>query len=290
MVLHFENKRRETKMPKLPQPMVENNEIAVQLRSPLSFFLLAFALAVPSLLFGAATGIELLPGLPVAALMAVCPMIAALILVYRQNGKAGAAALLRRSFDFNRIRAAIWLIPVPLLPPFAAALSYGYMRLTGVPVPVPQIAVLTDIGLFLVFFAAALGEELGWSGYVLDPMQARWGALRAALLLGGIWAAWHIVPLIQAHRSLAWIAWWFIGTVATRVIMVWLFNNNDRSVFAMAVFHAMINLCWQMFPVQGSYFDPRVNAVIMAILAMAVTFIWEPKTLKRFKFAASVKR
>jgi uncharacterized protein len=78
--------------------------------------------------------------------------------------------------------------------------------------------------------------------------------------------------------------------VATRIIMVWLFNNNGRSVFAMALFHAMINLCWQMFPVQGSYFDPRVNAVIMLILAMAVVFIWEPKTLNRFRFAASAKR
>lgn len=47
----------------------------------LSFFLLVFALSVPFWVIGAATGVELLPGLPVAGLMAFCPAIAASILV-----------------------------------------------------------------------------------------------------------------------------------------------------------------------------------------------------------------
>ena len=64
-------------------------------RSPLAFFLLVFALAIPFLLIGAVTRIQLLPGLPVASLMAVCPATAALILVYRDDGAAGAKALLK---------------------------------------------------------------------------------------------------------------------------------------------------------------------------------------------------
>lgn len=277
-------------MPKLDQPADEDIGRATPIRLTVSFFLLVFALSVPFLLFGAASGAELLPGLPVAALASVCPMIAALILVWRESGKAGAAGLLQRSFDFKLIRARIWLIPMIFLPPSAAALSYGYMRLTGVPIPAPQFFPLMDLALFLVFFAAALGEELGWSGYALDPMQARWGALRAALILGIVWAVWHIVPLIQANRPLNWIAWWFLGTVAMRVIMVWLYNNSRKSVFAMAVFHAMFNLSWQKFPVQGSFFDPRINAVIMVFLALAAVLIWEAKTLTRVRFAALAHR
>ena len=73
-------------------------------RSPLTFFLLVFALAIPFLVIGAVTGIQLLPGLPVAALMAVCPATAALILVHRDDGAAGAKDLLRRVFDYRRIR------------------------------------------------------------------------------------------------------------------------------------------------------------------------------------------
>ena len=31
----------------------------------------------------------------------------------------------------------------------------------------------------------------------------------------------------------------------------------------MTLFHAMINLCWQLFPIHGSYFDPRLNGLII---------------------------
>jgi membrane protease YdiL (CAAX protease family) len=135
----------------------------------------------------------------------------------------------------------------------------------------------------VVFFIAALGEELGWSGYVTDPMQVRWGALQTGILLGLVWAAFHIVALVQVQRSPAWIAWWCLNTVATRVVMVWLYNNTGQSVFAAALFHTTINLTWMLFPVQGSYFDPRVIGLIMTFVAAIITVVWGPRTLVRDK-------
>jgi len=121
------------------------------------------------------------------------------------------------------------------------------LRLLGEAVPIPQISILEVIALCVVGFFGALGEELGWSGYALDPMQARWGALKASLMLGGFGAVYHYVPLAQAHRSVTWIAWWTLYTVSSRVIMVWLFNHSGKSVFGMALFHMMINVTWQLF-------------------------------------------
>lgn len=112
-------------------------------------------------------------------------------------------------------------------------------------------------------------------------MQDRWGAFLAAIFLGSVWALWHYVPLLQADRSPAWIAWWSLSTVAMRVIMVWLYNNTGKSVFAVALFHAMANIAWQMFPVHGSFFDYRINRLIMAVVAAVVTFVWGPRTLGR---------
>jgi len=42
--------------------------------------------------------------------MAFCPLIAALILVYRQDKTTGVTELLKRSFDYRRIRAKIWIV------------------------------------------------------------------------------------------------------------------------------------------------------------------------------------
>jgi hypothetical protein len=108
-------------------------------------------------------------------------------------------------------------------------------------------------------------------------MQERWGALNAALLLGAIQVLYHSVALIQAGRSPEWIAWWSLYTVAGRVIMVWLYNNTGRSVFGVALYHMLINVTWQLFPVSGSYFDPHLTGSILAIVAALIVTIWGPE-------------
>lgn len=251
----------------------------VRSTSLLTFFLLVFALSLPFWLAGALTAFQLLPSLPVSALMVVCPVTAAVILVSREHPSGGVKELLERAFDFQRVKAKRWYGPTILLMPGIMVLSYSTLRLMGVPLPAPVFSVGTILALLAAFFLGALGEELGWSGYAIAPLQERFGALWGALLLGGVWAGWHVVPLLEAHRSLSFIVWWSLGTVASRVIIVWLYNNTGRSVFIAALFHAMINLTWQLFPINGSSYDPRVTSVILAIVAVVVIIVWTPRTL-----------
>ena len=120
--------------------------------------------------------------LPVSSLMAVCPMIAACILVYREEEGGGIKMLLRRVFDYKDIKPKIWYAPIMLLMPLIMLLSYAVMLLLGRPLPAPDIPFLTIPLLFVVFFLAAVGEEAGWMGYALDPLQERWSALATSLL------------------------------------------------------------------------------------------------------------
>jgi hypothetical protein len=166
-------------------------------RSPLRFCLLVFALSLPFRLAGAIAerrGFQ--PGfpmnLPVSALMAVCPLVAAVILVHRAEGSAGIKRLLRRVLDYRRM----W------------------------PLPDPQVSLAAAPLLLLVFLPPAVGEEAGWMGSAADPLQDRWGALRAGVLLGTVGALWHVVPLVQAHHDMAWIAWKCLETLAARVLIV----------------------------------------------------------------------
>jgi hypothetical protein len=135
---------------------------------------------------------------------------------------------------------------------------------------------------FLLVFALSLPFWLAspFIGYQFVP-----GVPVTALILGLVWTVWHIMPLLQVHRSPTWIAWWCLGTVAARVLMVWLYNNTGKSVFAMAVFHTTVNVTWQSFPIRGSCWDPRVNGVIMAIAAVLVVVVWGPRTLAGYRNA-----
>ena len=254
-------------------------------RSPLKFFALVLGLSFPFWLMGAAFDLQWMPGLSASALMVFCPMTAALILVYRENKAEGVTELLGRSLDFKRIKAKRWYVPILLLMPGINVVVYGLMRWMGTPLPAPQVSVLPALLMSLAFFVGALGEELGWSGYALDPMQDRWSALRAGVTLGVVAVIWHLVPLIQMHRSLTWIAWWCLYAVASRVLIVWLYNNTGRSVFAVALFHATLNITYMLFPIYGSHFDMRLGGLIMAFAAAAVTVVWGPKTLARHKSA-----
>ena len=135
---------------------------------------------------------------------------------------------------------------------------------------------LTVIALFAALLLPAWTEEIGWMGFLFDRMQRGRTALGAAVLLGSMWALWHVVPLIQAHRAATWIAWHAFETVATRMLIVWVYSNTGRSVFAAVLFHAIDNVSWLMFPNAGSHYDPRVTAPITLVAAALVTVVWGP--------------
>jgi CAAX protease family protein len=154
-----------------------SNTTATRTGSPLKFILLVFALSVPFWLIGAVTGLQLLPGLPLSALAAFCPAMAATILVHTEIGPAGVIALWRRAFDYQRITAKTWYVPIVLLMPGAMVLSYALMRLMGMPLPNPQLSVLAAVAMFLAFFLGAVGEEIGWSG--TSSIRCRLGGPRS---------------------------------------------------------------------------------------------------------------
>lgn len=148
--------------------------------SPLMFFLLLFVISIPFWVIGAVAEnvAKMLPiNLPVSALMFVCPITAALLLVRNANTPNGLKKLLKRSFDYKRIKNKIWYVPIILLMPAVMVLSYVIMRLLELPLPAPHIPFGAIPIFFLIFFISAIGEEIGWSGYVTDVLQNRWCAL-----------------------------------------------------------------------------------------------------------------
>ncbi len=243
-------------------------------RAPTLFVVLTFLLSIPLWIVGAKTGWRIIGGLPVSALAAFCPALAAALLVYRRGAAAGVVDLLKRSFDFRRIVNPIWYAPILLLMPAAIVLTWLLTSALGSSVASQSVAPSFVAFSFAAFFVAAVGEELGWSGYAIEPMQAQWGVLRASVLLGLIWSVWHLIPLLQMDRSAQWIAWWTLQTVALRVLIVWFYNRTGGSVFAAALLHSVSNVCTVTF---ASYYDPRVTGVILALAAAFVTMMWPSK-------------
>jgi len=210
-------------------------------------------------------------------LMAVVPTAAALILLRREPPLGGGLRLLRRAFDFRRIRDPRWYAVILLTYPTILLATWLLLRLCDARVPLPDIALVPALGLAVAFLLFALAEELGWTGYATAPLRARFGPLGAALLLGAAWAAFHWIALMQADRALGWIAWWTLYTLAARVIMMAIYEGTQGSVFAASLFHATLNLGWQLFPVHGSHLDFAVAGPVTAVVAAMVIAMNRPR-------------
>lgn len=242
--------------------------------APPAFLLLLFALSAPFWL-AAAFITPTLPGrLPFSALTALLPLAAALILTARRDGKAGVARFVRRLADARGLLRPRTLALALLLFPAIVALAHGAAWFLS-PAAVAPSSVALLLLLVPVFLVFAIGEEAGWSGVMTEPLVDRFGSVVGGLMLGGLWAAWHVVPFVQTGQSAGWIAWQSAYTVLARMILVWLYVRSGRSIAATALAHAAYNLAWIAVPTNGSHYDPAAMAIVTAIAA-AILFARRP--------------
>jgi hypothetical protein len=272
-----------------PRTLCAMERAASASRSPTRFVLLLFGLCLPVWGVGAVFDVQLLPGFKLFQLGLAMPMVAALLLTYRERGWTGIAALLRRTYDAGKIKPRIWFLPILLLYPSLGFIDYCVVRWQGAQVPSPTFSLVGFLGYCTVFFLT-YGEELGLTGYALDPMQERRGALTTGLLLGVVWAGYHIPGfVISGYYSASWIAWHAVYTVVTRVLFVWIYNNAGKSLFAMALCHWTFGLFWSFWPQDNlqkavPFYKPQITAVAAVLYVLVVVYLWGPKTLARFRY------
>lgn len=258
-------------------------------RSPAVFFLTVFLLSIPFFLLASPGGrLPFATFLPVSALMTFVPMIAALSLVALKDGPVGAMGLLRRALDLRSIKRLRWLLTAIFFMPVAFGLQYFVIYLFDVALPdVAGVSVTAILAYFLMFLVGAIGEEIGWQGYAFAKLKDRASALNAALVLGVVWALWHVIPFALMGRSGDWIIWQCLNIILMRVIIVWLFVNTGESVFIAVLFHAMSNLVWGAIPAFESTYDPFALVLVLLPVTVGIVVLWGPATLSRFRYGSN---
>lgn len=120
-------------------------------------------------------------------------------------------------------------------------------------------------GAILVSTPVQAGEEVGWRGYALPRLAARFGMARASLLLGVIWAAWHLPFFFIAGTDKYGqsIAVYFLQVIALSVAMAWLYARTGGSVLLTMLMHAAVNNTKDVVPSIGS---PAVAWMTVALL------------------------
>ena len=245
-------------------------------RSPLAFLVLVLGLSVPFWVGGAVIGgTAFLPaGLPVTLFQFVCPLLTASYLTYRRDGRAAVGRLLRRTWSLRGLESR-WLWGVALVPA-CGLLTYALLPVAGVSRGGPHEPLGVAALMLVAGFLMAGAEETGWTGYAAGPLRARYGALGAGVVLGVVWAAWHVPALLQAHRPALWIAGWALGTIAGRILIVRLVENTGGAVVVAVAVHDLMIVTTALIP--HFEIEPRpavavLNGLIMALAAAAVVLV-----------------
>ncbi|THE64082.1 CPBP family intramembrane metalloprotease [Salinadaptatus halalkaliphilus] len=198
----------------------------------------------------------------------------------------------RRLVDVRRIGLR-WYAVVLLLVPVLNGLALLLGILAGDAVPAFERAAefaadpvsLLPYAVFMLIFGP-LPEELGWRGYALDGLQARWNALWASLILGFVWAVWHVpmffmIGTYQAELGVLTLPFWefMVGATLVSVMYTWIYNNTGRSILGAVLFHFSGNFSGELIPhgPVGRLFP----AVLALLVVVVVVSVYGPKTLTR---------
>ncbi|MBI1406343.1 MAG: CPBP family intramembrane metalloprotease [Caulobacter sp.] len=249
-------------------------------RSAPIFFLLVLAFAVPLWLLSGRLGLIGALRIPASDLaLAFTPMLVGLGLVAWREGWRNAARLLMRAFDVTSIRGGRWMAATLLIPPCIYLVSWSVMRLSGADHPIPTPG-LFRLGLLLVLFLVlAAGEEVGWMGYAFGPLQQRFGALGASLLIAIPWWLGHLPSMSAIGVPAGDMVWWILGALALRIVMTWLYSGAGASLSAVVAFHALLNLSRiAIVPAVGAHYIGAYQAVAyLAVAVIAGAVIWQTR-------------
>jgi uncharacterized protein len=157
--------------------------------------------------------------------------------------------------------ALIWILGFGFFPDPTAVSAIAHKLGWTITAPlafVPLYFLLIGTTQMISSLAHSLGEEIGWRGLLTPLMVERFGFTGGTLLIGIIWAAWHMPLLLFADYN-SGTPWWFsipcftVLTVGLSVIMAW-FRMVSNSVWPAAILHASHNLFIQGFftPLTGS--------------------------------------
>ena len=174
------------------------------------------------------------------------PTVIALILVGVSHGARGIRAEVAERLKYRR-GSTSWLALAALTPAVATASAVSAARFAGDSAAfTPWQAIPFAIGMQII--TGAVGEELGWRGFLLPRLRKHYGPVTAAWVMGSLWSLWHVpawfIPWLP-HRTFP-LALTLIMTACFGVFMAFVFYRAGESVIATILAHLSLNIMTAM--------------------------------------------
>ena len=207
------------------------------------------------------------------------PSLAAVVTVLAFEGKAGFGRWLRRSLHLRV--GWLWYGLALLTPPLLILAALGIHAALGGALPPSSLQgnTLTALLVFvqITLLGGPLGEEFGWRGYALPALSKPIGWRWAAIVVGCVWAFWHLPLFYMAGMAQANLPMelFMASNISLSVVFARLSVNTRFSVLPAILLHGAINwsaIVLPVMPVNGKT-RPYTITVTLLILAAVIAIV-----------------
>jgi membrane protease YdiL (CAAX protease family) len=217
-----------------------------------------------------------------AALIGYSPLLAALIAIALWRGR-GATAL---GVSLLRWRVGVhWYVLVIAFPLLLMLVAHFIvdLRRDEFPPHWPVTNWMAPVGALGSLLSGSIGEEIGWRGFAQPLLQKSTCALRAAIVLGVIWAIWHLnAELTTSHPLAAFLDGAprsLLRMVATAILYAWLYIRTGGSLPVVMLAHAGHNIAVDVLSFsdapEGGGFPLTVISSLYALVALPAAWsLW----------------
>jgi membrane protease YdiL (CAAX protease family) len=221
------------------------------------------------------------------------------------DGKTGLKLMLSRLLIW-RVGIRYWLFAVLFLVPAILIGSLLNPLFNGDPISFNNMEPAFNIvPMFIVFFIiTGIGQELGWTGFLIPRLQARFGALASCVIRAILIGIWHLPLLIYSGLNPyaladfpygSWIIQYgFLAAFITMILMLilpwsifftWIFNNTKGSLLLVAILHG--SEIWVVYWMMSTGVRPdNLNnywgyGMVMVLTAIMIVIISGSRNLSR---------
>lgn len=250
---------------------------------------LAITFLVSWALFAASTVVP--AGGPAVLLLGVItPSLVAVALTAWAEGRAGVLALLRRIVE-PPARARLYVFAVTYLAVIKVGAAIAHRVAIGAWPAFGPTPLVIMAGAILISTPVQAGEEIGWRGYALPRLAGRIGLGPAGIVLGVVWAAWHLPFFFMPGADTYGQSFplYLLQVTALSVAMAWLYWRANGVLLPLMVMHAAVNNTKDIVPsaMPGATEPLALTATPVGWLTAALLWICAAYFLVRMRGAGA---
>jgi membrane protease YdiL (CAAX protease family) len=170
------------------------------------------------------------------------PALVALALTDRAEGRAATQSLLGRIFKWD-VGWQWYLFASAYMPVVKLSVAIVHRLMTGTWPRFGKTPWYLMVGAIAISTWAQAGEEIGWRGYALPRLSEYFGLAPASVILGIIWATWHLPLFFFSGGDTRGQSFplYLLQVTAVSVALAWLYWRTGGSLLLVMLLHAAVN-------------------------------------------------